>query len=688
MANEGYKHDSTTLEDLLGKAENFSLVLPHFQRDFVWKADDQRSLLQSMLANIPIGSILLLEDDKTSYSSRPLCFRDFEPKIEGDKCTFLLDGQQRISTLKSIFCDLFSKEEVDRLQKNNWEYLYEDLPSQLRYRWFLKIDADNEEGNDIWRIKDLNFEEPHGDSKRFSPEDFLEYIKYERVHKTKKEAYHPKSSEADLKNWAVSEKRVPLYLLGDIDSILFETILITIARDEHVINKKLKDTEKEEKDEKVQIWAKKIINFLKKRTLQTSISSIILEGQTGMGIGIHIFEQVNRGGVKLDIYDLLVARMSLIPQDGKNPNLTKEIKKLCKPTQSINSAIYNGKKDSFEARNMGIWDEKDNIPAKIFKKAFKNCLAICNKKNKDGGLDNLSGEYIKENYLLDLTAEEIYKNWEETVKTLFSVLQFLHFRCGVMKLNDIPYELLIVPLFVFFIKHENKPTKEDVDKIEFWYWVSIFSGHYREKQSTRVIKDSQKINKYQDFHKEFYDRLDRIFQEEGYSDEKSLTRVRTDKIWPQLDKTIIRYVLSKEPWDLIPDEYSYQLSASYFAEENNGLKKNLHHIIPIEVIAKEQDKNPDDLRKNQKHPVNSSLNKVFISQKANLNIKRVSDYKNDQDQGFYEKNMIPLPTDKKFKNKDGTYNLTAFLSARFDLIKKNVKDHLRRLTAKPSIKSK
>ena len=690
MAKRRYKYDDRiTLEGLFEDAKDFSLVLPHFQRDFVWKADDQRSLLQSMLAGIPIGSILLLEDDKESYSSRPLCFRDFKPKIKKDKCTFLLDGQQRISTLKSIFCDLFSEEEVKKLQKKNWEDLYKDLPSQLRYRWFLKIDSDNEGGNDIWGIKDLNFKETHGDDKPFSPADFLEYVKYERVHKTKKEAYHPESSEVDLKNWAVSKKLVPLYFLGDINSILFEEILSGIARNEHIIKKRLKSTEEEYKKKKrdIKTWVKKVISFLESRTLKTSIPSITLEGPTGMEIGIYIFEQVNRGGVKLDIYDLLVARMALISQNGKNLNLTNEIEKLCKQTQSINSAIYNGEKDGFEARSMGIWNEKDNIPEKIFKKAFKNCLAICNKKNKDG-LDNLSDKYIKENYLLDLTAEEIYENWEETVKTLFSVLQFLHFRCGVVKLNDIPYELLIVPLFVFFIKHENKPIKEDVDKIEFWYWVSIFCGHYREKQSTRVIEDSKMIIKIQDFHKEFHDRSDRIFQEEGYSDKESLTRERAYSRQPQLDRAINQYVLSKEPWDLKQTKPRTQLSAYYFAKENNGLEKNLHHIIPLNEIAGKGNKKVAELRKDKEHPINSALNKVFISQEANWKIQRVSDYSNNQNQLNCDRNMIPVPTDKEFMKKDKPYKLNEFLSARFLKIKENVEERSDELIVAPPEKSK
>ncbi len=681
MNRRKYEYDDKrTLEDFLEDAGKFSLVLPHFQRDFVWDAKEkQKSLLQSMLAGIPIGSILLLKDTKKSYASRPLCFREFEPKIEGDECTFLLDGQQRISTLKSMFCDLFSEEEVEKLQKDSWHDLFKDLPSQLRYRWCLKIDLGSEDENDIWGIKNLDFKEIHKDGKPFSPEDFEKYIVHEKVQKTKKTEYHPDSPQVDLINEAVSKKLVPLYLLGT-KPYLLRKILKRIAD-----NKYIAEQEKDENEEKIDTWVTKVITFLENMTLKTTIPNIILKGQTGMEVGIYIFEQVNRGGEKLDIYDLLVARMALCrKENNKNVNLTEKIGQLCKPSQHIKEAIYNSE-DSFDAEDMGIWNEEDNIPQKIFKKVFKNCLAICNLKNTYGLHNNLSDKYIKENYLLKLTAEEIYDNWKETVTILFSVLQFLHFRCGIVKLKDIPYELLVVPLFVFFIAHENKPTRKDVDKIEFWYWTSIFCGRYREKQSTRVIKDSNTIIEHKDFHEKFYDRFDTIFQAVGYSDKESLIRTREYSRQPQLDKAITQYVLSRKPWDLNLKKQPTPLAAHYFAKENIDLDKSLHHIIPLNEIADQEGTESKKLRSNKEHPVNSVLNKVIISQNANSKIQRVSDY-TDKSQLNCEKNMIPVPTERKFINRDGSYNLNKFLSARFEMIEKNVKDELERLIAKPPTK--
>jgi hypothetical protein len=384
-------------------------------------------------------------------------------------------------------------------------------------------------------------------------------------------------------------------------------------------------------------------------------------GESGMQIGISIFEQVNRGGVKLDIYDLIVARMAF-----HKKNLTDEIRDICKEDKEIIPNIDNDARNKFQVLNLGIWDDKDDIPSKSLKKAFKNCLAICELKNNKG-LEHLTDKYIKERNLLNLDKDQIFNNWKDTMEILFSVFQFLHFRCGVAKLKDIPYELLIVPLFVFFAKHDNKPSKKDIDKIEFWYWASIFSGHYREKQSTRVIQDSKKIINEENFK----DMLSKIFKADGYSDKDSLTRKRENSRQPQLDRTLIQYVTSKEPYDLDNNKQKQRISAYKMAKGDINTQK--HHIIPINELKEIY--SIDNLRGESEHPANSALNMVIISDRSNWKIQRIDDYKKHANRLNCEKNCIPIPNDKKYYKND-KYDFELFLSDRFDLLESDIKDHL------------
>jgi len=102
------------IAELLQRAENKELVLPNFQREFVWKTDQQKMLIASFLVNLPIGTFLILEGEKNDFISKPLCFKVAVTPTEN--CLYLLDGQQRLSTIKSIFSDLYS---FDR-----WEETY------------------------------------------------------------------------------------------------------------------------------------------------------------------------------------------------------------------------------------------------------------------------------------------------------------------------------------------------------------------------------------------------------------------------------------------------------------------------------------------------------------------------------------------------------------------------------------
>lgn len=645
---ETYKYDSESLEKLIEKDKKFKVVLPHFQRRFVWDVKSQKSLLQSMLSGIPVGSILLLEDKTDSYVSRPLCFNELEPNIAGNRCVFLLDGQQRVSTMKSMFCDLFSRKEIDRFPTiNNWKELLSKSPSKLHNRWFLNIVNDK----DIFGLDNLSFDK----NKQLDPSDFDECVTSCQIYKTKRNEYDPDDTNEKLVNWSVSQKYMPLCLLLD-DRFSFKKILKRIAGNKF---EKLK-----EEGQEIEEWAESIIDFLVERTLKTDIHEIILGYESGMQIGISIFEQVNRGGIKLDVYDLIVARMAF-----HKKNLTDEIKEICNKKRRIITAIDNDTREGFDVKNLGVWDDKDSIPSGEFKKAFKNCLNICVLKNK-GTLFHLSDKHIKERELLNLNKDDIFKNWQETVEILFSVLQFLHFRCGVTKLKDIPYELLIVPLFVFFAKHDNKPNKKEIDGMEFWYWSSILLGHYREKQSTRVIKDSKTIIAGENFN----DRLEKVFKGEGYSDKDSITRTKENSRQPQLDRTIIQYVVSKEPYDLDNKKQRQKISA--YKTAKGEIKTQQHHIIPINELEKKLDEK--ELRNKKDHPANSVLNMVIISDKANLKIQRIADYKNNKYRLNCEKNYIPIPNDKKYFKND-KYDLKSFLSDRFKLIEKDVKEHLENL---------
>jgi hypothetical protein len=89
------------LKDLLGEIHSRTMVLPDFQRDFVWEPVATQELIVSIANNYPAGSLLRVRDAQRFFAAR-----EFEgaPKLDGQQHTFLmLDGQQRLTSLYQAF---------------------------------------------------------------------------------------------------------------------------------------------------------------------------------------------------------------------------------------------------------------------------------------------------------------------------------------------------------------------------------------------------------------------------------------------------------------------------------------------------------------------------------------------------------------------------------------------------------
>lgn len=89
------------LKELLSEIQSGQMVLPDFQRDFVWEPNATRELIVSIANNYPAGSLLRVRDAQRAFAPR-----EFEgaPKIDGKSHTFLvLDGQQRMTSLYQAF---------------------------------------------------------------------------------------------------------------------------------------------------------------------------------------------------------------------------------------------------------------------------------------------------------------------------------------------------------------------------------------------------------------------------------------------------------------------------------------------------------------------------------------------------------------------------------------------------------
>ena len=74
------------------------ILVPRFQRAFVWRQTDLHALLDSILRGFPIGSILVWDTKENMESTQRIGPIEISPRPDG-MIGYLLDGQQRVSTL-------------------------------------------------------------------------------------------------------------------------------------------------------------------------------------------------------------------------------------------------------------------------------------------------------------------------------------------------------------------------------------------------------------------------------------------------------------------------------------------------------------------------------------------------------------------------------------------------------------
>ncbi len=79
--------------------------IPQFQRDFVWTLEKSAALLDSIIKGYPIGSIILWKTTETLRSVKNIGRIDFIDAKKGTQVDYVIDGQQRITSLYAILED-------------------------------------------------------------------------------------------------------------------------------------------------------------------------------------------------------------------------------------------------------------------------------------------------------------------------------------------------------------------------------------------------------------------------------------------------------------------------------------------------------------------------------------------------------------------------------------------------------
>lgn len=97
------KPDTRVYDALIHGIEHGTIKVPKFQRDFVWSIEKTASLLDSILKGYPIGTFILWKTGERLNEVKNLGDIDFVQTPEGDKIEYVLDGQQRLTSLVAAY---------------------------------------------------------------------------------------------------------------------------------------------------------------------------------------------------------------------------------------------------------------------------------------------------------------------------------------------------------------------------------------------------------------------------------------------------------------------------------------------------------------------------------------------------------------------------------------------------------
>ena len=107
MGKQIYRSVPRTVEDLLKDVESGRIGLPDLQRQFVWKDNKVRDLLDSMIKGYPIGYLILWSSPEEYENTKTIGNND-KTYVRPDD--LVIDGQQRLTSLLAAILGLKVKD--------------------------------------------------------------------------------------------------------------------------------------------------------------------------------------------------------------------------------------------------------------------------------------------------------------------------------------------------------------------------------------------------------------------------------------------------------------------------------------------------------------------------------------------------------------------------------------------------
>jgi hypothetical protein len=143
---------SSTFSGLISDIEKGQIKIPQFQREFVWNIEKSANLMDSIIKGYPIGTFIFWKTKERLRSVRDIGSFNLPPPIKGDFVNFVLDGQQRLTSLFASLKGLKIDRGNDKV--DDYSNMYIDLNAKDDEQIVL-IDVTNKKETEYIKINDL-----------------------------------------------------------------------------------------------------------------------------------------------------------------------------------------------------------------------------------------------------------------------------------------------------------------------------------------------------------------------------------------------------------------------------------------------------------------------------------------------------------------------------------------------------
>ena len=182
--NKQPKPDSKKYTDLISEIQKGQIKIPKFQRDFVWSIEKTAKLLDSILKGYPIGTFILWETNERLNDIKNIGNLELPPVPDDIKVQYVLDGQQRITSLYAAFLGASIQKEGEK-KITNYGSIFVDLEGDIDNNDEQIIVSEQPENVYITLNEVLNFNDKLLEIKeRFSDEQFKKIHQYSQTFST------------------------------------------------------------------------------------------------------------------------------------------------------------------------------------------------------------------------------------------------------------------------------------------------------------------------------------------------------------------------------------------------------------------------------------------------------------------------------------------------------------------------